>query len=576
MTMVVGCHFSDGAVMIADSRVTCKVPLKDIHSDTAQKIIPLGKRLAIAFSGNVVIANEITSQIHKRIVKDTRLRIPRKLAFDFPRIARHYYQKYINQKDNEVSFMLGGIDKSGNPGIWIFDSPNFNPVSIDKGFAVIGSGVVVSGYLKANYMAIESSSESLKAKADKLMMGLESELAKHGIDSVGGLFQMILLSVNIRPLEYGFIELDPVGTAKAKEIKMQSGKWVQRDIAKGQDIELISPANITKSFIKEMHFHDYELPKLDKDNLHWHLGYFFTCIKVNRDVGALEFERVMSQIGAMNYPAKIMIVASIGFWGPSGDHKLEYILEVNGTEKMIHEEKVHIDMPLETEVDTLLEIEMPSPGPVFLECRVNNQLLARKALYFGILDKKLPVSENDHLIFADTVSKRLIEEHRQCADPIFRKEKVCIPEYFILCRETSCQGMSYKFTEEIGAVYWKSYPLNLKLTISSGFRFSKVKHDLRVDLVNAATREVKNVSTDTIEPSSECLVTRIDGELIVKITAQGIYFFNVYVDEKLITSTILPAETGKAKYSWSLTDEDARKVDLGELLILSKRSKQAK
>jgi hypothetical protein len=129
--------------------------------------------------------------------------------------------------------------------------------------------------------------------------------------------------------------------------------------------------------------------------------------------------------------------------------------------------------------------------------------------------------------------------------------------------------MKYKFIEEIGAVYWKSYPLNLKLTIASGFRFLKGKHNVRIDLINAATRETCNITSDTVEANSECLVTRIDGELIVKIPNAGIYFLNVYADDKFITSTLLPAETGKAKYSWSLLDENIKEVESGELLIMN-------
>lgn len=574
MTMVVGCHFSDGSVMIADSRVTCKAPLKDIHSDTAQKILPLGKKLAIAFSGNVAIANEIISQVHKRIAKDVHLRIPRKLASDFPRIARYYYQKYINCRDNEVSFMVGGIDKSGNSQIWIFESPNFNSKIINSGFAVIGSGAVVFPYLKENYVDIDTNSDSLKVKADKLMIGLESELAKNGVNSVGGLFQMILLSTDIRPLEHGFMDLDPEGLGKSKEIKLESGKWIQRDIVKGTEVELIAPKNITNTFIKEMHFHDYELPSTDRKALRWYLNYFFTCMKVNRDVLILEFEGVMSQIGALKYPLSAQILVSLGFWGPSGDYELEFLLDINGMIKTIYKKIVHIDLPIEVELDNLLNLEIPSPGPVFLECQINNQFLARKALYFGKPNTIIPDSEKERYEFINEFSKRLIDEHKGYTDPMLKKRS-CILEYFIICRQSSCEGMKYKFIEEIGAVYWKSYPLNLKLTIASGFRFLKGKHNVRIDLINAATRETYNVTSDTVEANSECLVTRIDGELIVKIPKAGIYFLNVYADDKFITSVLLPAETGKAKYSWSLLDENIKEVESGELLILSKRSKQA-
>jgi hypothetical protein len=64
-------------------------------------------------------------------------------------------------------------------------------------------------------------------------------------------------------------------------------------------------------------------------------------MKVNRDVLILEFEGVMSQIGALNYPLSAQILVSLGFWGPSGDYELEFLLDINGTIKTIYKKIVH-------------------------------------------------------------------------------------------------------------------------------------------------------------------------------------------------------------------------------------------
>ncbi|MBU1630968.1 MAG: hypothetical protein KKH49_04110, partial [Candidatus Omnitrophica bacterium] len=153
MTMIVGCHFKDGAVIVADSRVTSKeFPAgKKILSDTAQKIIPLGLKLAIAFAGDVPLANDIIFQIRKRITKNKRLRIPSKIATDLPRVAQYCYRKYKETNKNRewsVSLLLGAINPNGTILLWAYESPSFNIKIIRDDFVVLGSGAVVFSYLK--------------------------------------------------------------------------------------------------------------------------------------------------------------------------------------------------------------------------------------------------------------------------------------------------------------------------------------------------------------------------------------------------------------------------------------------
>jgi hypothetical protein len=63
----------------------------------------------------------------------------------------------------------------------------------------------------------------------------------------------------------------------------------------------------------------------------------------------------------------------------------------------------------------------------------------------------------------------------------------------------------------------------------------------------------------------------VHGETMVSVPTPGWYFFNLYVDDTLIGSSMICAETEKAGYSYSLLPADAERVAGGELLILSRR-----
>jgi len=79
----------------------------------------------------------------------------------------------------------------------------------------------------------------------------------------------------------------------------------------------------------------------------------------------------------------VKLLAAIGFWGASGEHELTLYLD--STEKTtVATGRVNIPVLVE-ENDFLCEIPLiiSSPGPAFLECRIDGQLLGRHALYFG-------------------------------------------------------------------------------------------------------------------------------------------------------------------------------------------------
>jgi len=63
---------------------------------------------------------------------------------------------------------------------------------------------------------------------------------------------------------------------------------------------------------------------------------------------------------------------------------------------------------------------------------------------------------------------------------------------------------------------------------------------------------------------------------MILIPKPGIYFIKALVDELPAAASLLFAETDDPEYSYRLREADADMVRRGELLVLAKRSEQAK
>lgn len=580
MTIIAGFCFKEGVVIMADSRVTreSETDKQHTYSDNLQKIIPLGKKLALAYAGNVSIADRIARQIRQNLRKKNRLSHPRKLASEISRIAKHHFKKCgKSYTRNSVSLIFGGVDSRGSIYMYIYDSPDFIMKEVSAGFVMGGSGVVAAQYFKDIFRQIESQHDNLKKKADALIIGLEGELKKQGVETVGGLFQIILLTAEgIRPMHYGYINLDPDSEGDAKSITMNKGKWTQRDETKNEDIPILAPIGVLSGNLAEKRFYDYKLDNTKiRKSPKLYLSYFATCLKIEKNVGSTTFQGIITQVGAKKFPVRCPVIACLGFWGTGlqGLNDLEFRLD-NGIEtKTIYKNKINIEyLPDRQEIDTKLALEIKTSGPVFLDCLVAGQLLARKALYFGeVLQENFKQTEKDKT-FIDAITRELSEQHKKCSDPHMKKVDAIL-EYFILCHKAVYDRSRISFSGEMRSVYWQKYPLLLRIFFATAFRLSKKEHKIRIDLINTATRKTINIANKTLTPDSDCKAEHVYGEFVIKIKESGLYWINVYDNNELIGSSLLPVEKAKATYSYSLPAEDVRRVENGELLSLLQRSR---
>ncbi len=88
MTIIAGCHFSDGIVVMSDSRITLDTGRTRVYQDVGQKVLSLGKKLAFAYSGHVKLAGKVAEKIRKRIKTDRNFRFEGTLIRKTARIAK--------------------------------------------------------------------------------------------------------------------------------------------------------------------------------------------------------------------------------------------------------------------------------------------------------------------------------------------------------------------------------------------------------------------------------------------------------------------------------------------------------
>jgi len=581
MTMAAGCAFHDGVVLIADSRATWVSAGGEHHfDDRLQKILHLSPKLAVGYAGNVALAGTTVQALRKAIAKNPRLEIPRRMAQELPRVARYFHKREAGARvpqASSVAFVLAGGDRSGKISLWTFRSPEFRAKEIIDSFDVLGTGDVVKHYLGRTFASLRQLPE-LKARADRLIHELEAELGKltqHTKDTVGGLFQVILIGADgIKPMRYGFLDINVEGPGYARSIHMERGRWIQTDLSAGSATVLRQPHELVGQFVGERRIHDIRAPEVNGKIRRWHLQYFMTCLAIKRDVGSTEFVGEMTTLTGFGFPKVIPIMVTASFWGPTGSHEVILRLDASGIVTTLHQETVRIRYQTEPlELDWRVEIPVATPGRAYLELVVDGELLGRRALHFCEAPGPAPASREETVAWLKRHTPEAAEQHVGCDDPVLRAEGGFL-SYFVLCQELIDQPTQHKFLGEMRAVYWKNYPLAFKFFLATCFQLPRGQHRVRLDLVNVATRQATNVANATISATADCRQVPVQGELIARIPEPGLYFFSLYVNDRLLSCIPIPFETGRDPFSYTLTDDAAKEVAGGQLLILSKRSQQ--
>jgi hypothetical protein len=575
MTLLAASRFRDGAIIISDNPLTWISRDRHLFQDSLQKILPIGPRIIIGYAGDDRVGPLIVQKLLRRIQVRPRLRALPILTAYFPKIAKHYYQEH--GRFHRLAFVLGGVSSSEHVEVWWYESPFFETHRLENRFIVKGSGEMVHHYLQNNFDRLDQDLPDLKARADSLLSGLTTELEGKKEITLGDLFQVIMLdSVGIRPLRDGFLSIDPEELGPAKGIDIKGGRWVQSDFVTGKGAPLVEPSRVLMSASIQSCGHENDSPYEKSATPKWHLTYFLTCLEVQAKVGTIEFRNISSAFSSLRYPLSLSLIAAIGFWGMgTGDFEMEFGLVKNEQYKPVHTELIHMKYPPE-EVDLArkLSLQISEPGPAFLESRIAGQVLGRRALYFSQAIFPKFTTEAETTKFFCNLEKSLFEEQRACSDPLIEKTGYSSLVYFSICQNYHDSKNVLRFERQIAAVFWRDYPVKLRTTIVSAFHMPRGKHQVQVTIVNAMTGESFPIAAASVESSSSCFVTPIHGQITVIIPRPGWYLINIFVDNRLVGTSFLAAETNHSCYFYEISPEAASEVADGKLLLLSKRAEQ--
>lgn len=572
--MVAASIFPEGAVLISDSRASYEFPNKLIPNDALQKILPIGRIRIFSYAGSVSMANKAMTELSRLNKLKREYQYLDGIIQKLPGLLKTVYKSSSTpEKRGGLSVIVGGKLLSGKIKFWVMNGPNFYPNEITS-HKVIGSGEVVKDYLDKEIANIQQK-HGLKAKADALIMGLSGELSRYGIESVGGMFQVVLVSPDgVVALDHGYIDLNPLQPPSSGYMHMEKGQWIQHNLAKGEKTPVLNPSALLCENAREKRVLDYIPLSESKKKPHWHLNYFITSLGVKIVPGDLSFHHPVVVQGSHNFPLKAGMYASIGFWGTSIDEHINLVLEKNGVRSRICQIPFKIAyFPEDIDIQIELNLNIEKPGLVFLEAWVSDQLLARRALYFMMVEADEPKNEKEKQSLGKEVRHQLREQLIAQEDPVVERGQPQLV-YFTLCQEFTVEKNIETFHSQFWVTYWKKYPLPLRCLIASAFRLSKGKHQIKFVLVDAASGKVMNIFSTEVQSQSSCLITPVHVETIINIPEPGYYYVNAYVDTEMTATTVLIAETDQPRFSYSLLPEMEKEIQDGQLRSLVKRSSQ--
>jgi len=443
---------------------------------------------------------------------------------------------------------------------------------LEKNFKIIGTGKLIFDYLQKNKKEIEDKSLNLKERADKLFIVIGGALNKIKIDSVGGFLQIILItSKGISPMQYGYIDINPLGNEESKKIEWKDNGWIQKDFKKEIEIPIVKPEQLISEGLKNIRFHDYVIEDR-KSKPKWYLSHFIICNLVNIGIGYTEFTDVISQIGFYKYPIKIQTLVAVRFWGSVGKYKISLRLKKNDIETILYEDLIESKaLPHETDLINKISLNIDKPGLAFLEFYIEDNLIGRNSLFFGkTINVKLCGGNLNS--FNKSNIELLKDNNRSCIDKEIEENGKIFFDYYAICKQAEINNKII-FKNQFFAAFWENFPLILKMTIVCGIRMSKGKHNINIFLVNAVNSKKEEIFNCKTEASSSCLVVpHLFKNLTVRLDTPSLYYINLDLDDELVCSKILSAETSNTIFSINpLFSNQIEQVKNGELLLLLNR-----
>jgi hypothetical protein len=596
--MVVGAHFEQGIVILADSRITLQNPITQravSYHDILQKVLPFAPNVAIAFAGGVNCAAFIFTSLNQLMQQNPELQ---NIAIAGPRLGRdlqRLHQEFSAgvKRAADVAFILAGfspgtIDPSAGY-LFAYRSPVFRPEPIRDKFVVIGTGDVIIPYLAKNWATLRAlQPPEMKTKADWMNANLEEELRRHRLLTVGGLFQIILIEpTGIRPMRYGYFSVDPNEDDEAFEMFMEKGFWYQWNMKTGLTTRLERPGQVR---IQPARVRDL-LPKPDTDDEartlerargSLFLNYLVVCGGIQREPGKVEFNPTLNMMASARFPADVQLIVSVSFRAGTGPHLLRLQLVDNDSRVQdgSYEEPVNTDNPIDDIIrDLRLHFVFPHPGVWYLEALVDGHRIARRSFVIteilGEL-RDLAIQIEDHPDLLRRQNEELARQQLEGVDPVLATgERRSILNYFVPCHENTVDDLTLSFAGMFDVVCTSHFPQGLRIMLSSSLRTAPGTHNVRVDLVDVITKERTTVNSLSAMRSNAYLRdTPIQGETTLVFPRQGVYALEQYVDDELSARSVIAAEDVNNPKFVRLLEADRERVRQGELLVIAKGAQQ--
>ena len=244
-------------------------------NDNTQKIFHLYKHLFISFAGDIEFAGSIIAFLLRQINQRPKVGNIHIFHYKGPKLLRYAYE-FLSQKRGDrpsLEFMVGGMDftrpakvlnKDGsvsNSTLAIFDKvlfkfscPDFSieeATMANNRILVMGSGESAVG--KEEEKAFKEMQFGMRAdlplihQASFIEYDLKEKIKELGIETVGGLFQIVTIDLNGSAF-HQYKTRSPGNTSDELDLELviRNGRYVQRNLKTGKEIPLLTPPEVIR------------------------------------------------------------------------------------------------------------------------------------------------------------------------------------------------------------------------------------------------------------------------------------------------------------------------------------------
>ncbi|MFA6305635.1 MAG: hypothetical protein WC651_02815 [Candidatus Gracilibacteria bacterium] len=543
MSVVVGYHLGDWAVIMADSRATRQND--GAKGDCLQKLHKLNNFVVAGYaSNNAVLSEDILEKFEQKL-NDQPLNLE-DLKKNFSDICR----KQDLQKGDEMDFLVVFTDKNGVVDLSVFKyMDNFSPFSIVDSFEVIGSGSSIEDLLDEKNNEIFGSKETKQYVQNQIVMQVNvaiSQKDKSG-EYVGGMLQAYRVDKKgIRPIRQGQFSVEPEG-GFSYEMRLEGSVWTQRDLSSNRAVPLVTAKKLKNDFIEEIF--DTSNPKTPPTK-NVYLSYFIPSLSLKTKVGCRLFEIPYQTIVVQELPKEISLRIYYGLRSVSGNFSTKIVIKNSLNDEVFsHEELVPSSDPVNT---THLNLEAKwncaEDGMYFIELYINDLLTARKPLFVKKSAIILPRNILD-------------DEMKKHTDLVVQNNNFVNVDYFDVCHNFLFQENKYEFQHIVFLMITPKFPFVLEdYDFVVSFRASVGEHRVNIVLNDLQGKESHVLSDAIVKCNHSCLSSVLVGKIPVLFNHDGVYRLDLMIDGQFQTSKILFVDDISRTTMYSLLPDQIREA----------------